>query len=99
MFQVFHLDVAKEDLRCCICCNDNICMLQAYVSSVSVVSNVCFKCFIMLLHMFAMALYACFKYFRCFRLVLQVFHLDVAKVDLVVTYVTMAIHICFKRIF
>jgi hypothetical protein len=34
MFQVFRLDVAKVDLRCCICCNDNIRMLQAYVSSV-----------------------------------------------------------------
>jgi hypothetical protein len=47
MFQMFHLDIAKVDLRCCICCNDNICMLQAYVSSVS---DVCFKCFIWMLH-------------------------------------------------
>jgi hypothetical protein len=27
MFQVFHLDIAKVDLGCCICCNDNIRML------------------------------------------------------------------------
>jgi hypothetical protein len=32
MFKVFHLDVVKVDLRCCICSNDN--MLQAYVLSV-----------------------------------------------------------------
>ena len=74
-------------------------MLQAYVSSVSVVSNVCFKCFIMLLHMFAMALYACFKYFRCFRLVLQVFHLDVAKIDLDIAYVVMTKYACCKPMF
>jgi hypothetical protein len=34
-FKCFDLDVAKIYLRCCICCNDNICMLQTYV----------FKCF------------------------------------------------------
>jgi len=33
--QMFHLDVAKVDLGCCICCNDNIRMLQ----------SVCFECF------------------------------------------------------
>jgi hypothetical protein len=31
MFEAFHLNVAKVDLGCCICCNNNICMLQAYV--------------------------------------------------------------------
>ena len=30
---------------------------------------------------------------------LQVFHLDVVKVDLDVAYVAMAIHACFKHIF
>jgi hypothetical protein len=30
---------------------------------------------------------------------LQVFHLDVAKVDLDVAYVAMTIHACFKHIF
>jgi hypothetical protein len=44
----------------------------------------------------AMVLYACFK---CFRLMLQVLHLDVAKVDLNVAYVAMAIHACFKCMF
>ena len=42
---------------------------------------------------------ACFKCFKCFRLTLQVFHLNVAKVDLDVAYVAMAMHACFKRIF
>jgi hypothetical protein len=41
----------------------------------------------------------CFKCFTCFRLMLQVFHLDVAKVDLDVAYVAMTIHACFKHIF
>jgi hypothetical protein len=43
LFQVFHLDVETIYLGCCICCNDKIRMLQAYVSSVS---DVCCKCFI-----------------------------------------------------
>jgi hypothetical protein len=30
---------------------------------------------------------------------LQVFYLDVAKLDLDVAYVAMAIHVCFKRMF
>jgi len=37
--------------------------------------------------------------FRCFKLMLQVFHLNVAKVDLDVAYVVVVIHACFKRIF
>ena len=45
MFQVFHLNVAKVDMECCICCNGNICMLQAYVLIVSCVSDVYFKMF------------------------------------------------------
>jgi hypothetical protein len=43
MFQVFHLNVAKVNIGCCICCNGNMRMLQANVSSVS---DVCLKCFI-----------------------------------------------------
>ena len=34
-----------------------------------------------------------------FRFMLQVFHLDVAKVDLDVAYVAIAIHVCLKRMF
>ena len=41
----------------------------------------------------------CFKCFMCFIRMLQVFHLDVAEVDLDVAYVAMAIHACFKNIF
>ena len=37
-----------------------------------------------------------FKCFRCFKGVLQVFHIDVAKVDRDIAHVAMAIHICFK---
>jgi hypothetical protein len=45
MFQVFHLNVTKVNLGCCICCNGNIRMLQTSVLSVSGVSDICFKCF------------------------------------------------------
>jgi hypothetical protein len=38
---LIRFDVVKIDLGCCICCNDNIHMLQTYVSSVSGVSSGC----------------------------------------------------------
>jgi hypothetical protein len=67
---------------------------------VSGVSDVCFKCFIWMLHMLLwLHMYissVCFECFRCFRLMLQVFHFNVAKIDLNVAYVVMAIYTCFK---
>jgi hypothetical protein len=57
----------------------------------------------MLLWLYTHVLNVCFKCFTCFRLMLQVFYLDVVKVDLGVAYVTMTIHeyfkcfICFKH--
>jgi hypothetical protein len=36
---------------------------------------------------------------RCFRDMLQVFRMDVAKVDWNVTYVAMAVHVCCTPIF
>jgi hypothetical protein len=41
----------------------------------------------------------CFNCFRCFRVMLQMFRIDVAKVDRDVAYVAMAIHACCKRLF
>jgi hypothetical protein len=41
----------------------------------------------------------CFKCFRCFICMLQVFYVDVAKVDRDVAYVAMTIHVCCKRLF
>jgi hypothetical protein len=38
-----------------------------------------------------------FKCFTYFRLMLQVFYLNDVKVDLIVAYVAMNIHVCFKR--
>jgi hypothetical protein len=38
---LIRFDVVKIDLGCCICCNDNIRMLQAHFSSVSGVSFGC----------------------------------------------------------
>ena len=47
----------------------------------------------------AMTKYACckpmFQVFRCFRRMLQMFHLDVSKVDLSVAHVVVVIHACF----
>jgi hypothetical protein len=100
LFQVFHLDAAKVDLRCCICCNDKIRMLQAYVQVLQVfqtyvanVSSGCFKVDLGVAHV-AMAIHACFKCFICFRHMLQMFYLDVAKVDLMLHM--LAIHACFR---
>ena len=45
MLQVFHMDVAKVDQRCCICCNSCTRMLQTSIPNVSsVFSDVCYKC-------------------------------------------------------
>jgi hypothetical protein len=41
----------------------------------------------------------CFKCFICFRDMLQVFHMDVAKLDRDVAYVAMVVHVCCKRLF
>jgi hypothetical protein len=43
--------------------------------------NVCFKCM--------------FQLFICFRRMLQVFHLDVAKVYIDVAYICMVASVCF----
>jgi hypothetical protein len=40
-----------------------------------------------------------FKCFRCFKDMLQVFCMDVAKVDRDVAYVAMVVHVCCKRLF
>jgi hypothetical protein len=75
MFQVFYLNVAKVDLGCFICCNDNIRMFQAYVQSVSVVSDACFNCFHLdvayVCYGYTHMLSFCFHVFGCFKLMLQ----------------------------
>jgi hypothetical protein len=57
-------------------------ILQAYVSSV--LSRCCIYC------------YGYTYMFHMFRLMLQIFHLDIAKVYLDVEYVAIAIHACCK---
>jgi hypothetical protein len=97
---MFLLDVAKVDPGYCICCNDNIRMLQGYVSSIVGVSDVCFKCFIWMLHILLwLYTYVCSVCFKYFRLMLQVFYLNVAEVDLDVAYVAKVIHEYFKCMF
>jgi hypothetical protein len=41
----------------------------------------------------------CFKCFRCFIGMLEVFHMDVTKVDQNVAYVSMVVHVCYKLLF
>ena len=41
----------------------------------------------------------CFKCFKCFICMLQVFDVDVVKVDRDVVYVVMDIHVCCKHLF
>jgi hypothetical protein len=41
----------------------------------------------------------CFECLRCFGGILQVFHMDVTKVDQDVSYVTMVVHVCCKCMF
>ena len=74
MFQVFHLDVAKVDMGCRLCYNDNIRMLQAYVSSVLGIFRRMFQVFHLDVAYVVMALPACCK--RVF----QVFHTYVISV-------------------
>jgi hypothetical protein len=47
-------------------------------------------------HLKAHVASVCFKCFSCFRGMLQVFHMDVAKVDRDVAYVAMVVHVCCK---
>jgi hypothetical protein len=95
MFQLFYLDIVKVDLRCFICCNDNIRIFQVYVQSVLVVSDTCFKCFHLDVAYIALDTHVSSVCFHVF----QMFQTYVAKVDLYVAYVAMAIHSCFKSIF
>jgi hypothetical protein len=74
MLEVFYLNVAKVDLDVAYTC-----MLQAYVFKCFRCFIHC-KCFIWVLHMFAMPTHV---FSWRFRRMLQIFHLDVAKVDLV----------------
>jgi uncharacterized CHY-type Zn-finger protein len=41
----------------------------------------------------------CFNCFRCFRDMLQVFHMDIAKIDRDVAHVAMVVHAYCKRPF
>jgi hypothetical protein len=69
-------------------------MLQTYISIVSCVSDVCFQMYHLnvskvdlgVAHV-AVATHACFKCFSCFGLMLQMFYLDVSKVDQVLQVV------------
>jgi hypothetical protein len=100
MFWAFHPNVAKADLECCICCDDNILMLQAYVFE-------CFSCFKSIFQVFHhdvakiylhLAQHVCLK--RMFQ-VFQVFYTYVASVlsgccIYCYGYTRMCSNVCFK---
>jgi hypothetical protein len=80
MFEVFYLDVAYISMTLYACLKYIFQVFQTHVASVSsefyksrsrctcCYCNTCFK--------------HCFKYFICFRRMLQVFYLDILKVDM-----------------
>jgi hypothetical protein len=90
MLQVFHLDVIKVDLDVAYTC-----MLQMYVSSVLGVFICMLQVFYLDVAYVLQWLQTCFlgvsdvccKCLNCFGRMLQVGHLDVAKVDLGVAHV------------
>jgi hypothetical protein len=71
--------------------------LNTHVSSVSSISDVCCKCLIWMFQSrsgvayIAMAIHACLKCFFYFRSMLQMFYLNVSKIDLGKAHVTVAI--------
>jgi hypothetical protein len=73
-------------------------MLRACVSSVSGVSDVCFKCSIWMLQMLHNMPVAnvCLQVFHAY---VQVFYLDVVKVDLDIVYVCNGLFQVFFRCF
>jgi hypothetical protein len=77
MFQVFHLDVAKVDIGYCICCNDNIRILQVYVLSVSGVFRRMFQVFYLDVAYVVMTLHTYFE--RVFK-VFHMFHTYITSV-------------------
>ena len=71
-------------------------VFQMFQTSVSSVSSRCCICCYGYTCMFQ----ACVSNASdVFRLILQMFHLDIVKVDLDIAYVAMAIHTCFKTMF
>jgi hypothetical protein len=86
MLQVFHLDDAKVELDVAYAC-----MFQVFLVFHTYVAGVlsgCCICFAMAINVFSWFSDVCCNYFNCFGSMLQVFHLNIAKVDLAVVYVT-----------
>jgi hypothetical protein len=79
MLQVFHMDVAYVAITIHVCFKRMFRVFQTYVASVS---YGCCKSRSRDVTYVAMDIHACFKCFICFRCILQMFHLDVSKVDL-----------------
>jgi hypothetical protein len=74
MLQLFHLDVAKVDLHVAYI------LFQLFLYVYYKCSHLDFIMFAMAIYMFSSFLVFC-KYFSYFRRMLQVFYLNVAKVD------------------
>jgi hypothetical protein len=85
MVQMYHLDVAKVDLNVACICKCSRCfhmyICKYFHLDVPMFCNgytYAFKFFLGVLQVFQTL---CCRYFSCFGRILQVFHLDVAKVD------------------
>ena len=92
VFQLFWMYVASISSRCCKsrpgCCIymhvARVCFtrFRCFHTYIASVSSGCCICFAMATRVFSSVSDVRYKYFSCFGRMLQVFHLDVAKVDL-----------------
>jgi hypothetical protein len=81
MFQVFHLDFTYVAMTIYVCCKYMFQVFRLFQMHVSNVLSGCCRSVSRCLHNMHVAS-VCFKCFRCFICMLQVFYLDVAKLDL-----------------
>jgi hypothetical protein len=100
MLQLFHLDIAKVDQNVAVvihvCFKCFILFSRLMFASVS---SGCYICFHTYEVFFTSVSYTCFEYFSCFVCMLQVFHLDVLKVDLVLQLVFQTHVLCVSSTF
>jgi hypothetical protein len=91
MLQCLYLHVASAYSRCFICFHTYVASVlsgywicfHTYVARVSSGCCICLQWLSSVFRCFASVSDVCYKCFSCFGHMLQVFHLDVAKVDLV----------------
>jgi hypothetical protein len=85
MFQVFHLGVSNVAIAIYACCKRMFQVFQLFHMYVLSVSSGCYRSISRCCRTCMFQVYV-FKCSKCFKRMLQVFHLDVAKVNLDVAY-------------